>query len=292
MSSTSTTTSARTEPALSTIRELWRFPVKSMGGERVETLQLTDAGGVGDRLFAVQQKQDGRLLTARLEPRLLMARARLEGGVARMTLPGRITISSDSRDVDRILSGWLGRDVTLIRAKPGRADATHLIPVSAETAAFMAANPASAGVFTRATVGFNEDLGPVLEWKSPGAGFSDGGAVHLLSGRQLHRLRRTSDAAGWSARRFRPNIVLDLARGERDEDSWLRQVFSIGRVRMRATEQCIRCILATRAQPGLPDDPRILTSLRPRRARLGIYADVERGGTVAVGQVVEVRPAP
>jgi len=263
-----------------------------MGGERVESLQLTESGATGDRRFAVQQKSDGRLLTARVEPRLLGAWARLVGDAAHITLPDRTSLSSESPEVDRVLSAWLGREVTLVHARPGRADATHLIPVSAEVATFMSLNPAASGVFTRATVGHDADLGPVLEWRSPGAGFSDGGTIHLISQRQLARLRRSSEAVGWSVRRFRPNIVLSLARGEPDEDSWLDREIRVGGTVMRASERCIRCVMATRAQPGLPDEPRILTTLKARHARLGIYADVVEGGDIKIGQPVKVQDPP
>ncbi|MFN2464590.1 MAG: MOSC domain-containing protein [Candidatus Dormibacteria bacterium] len=273
---------------MATVRELWRFPVKSMGGERVETLKLTPSGAVGDRLFAIQQKKDGRLLTARLEPRLLWARARLLGEVAHIALPDGTVLSSAAPGVDRVLSSWLGQEVTLIRAQPGRADVTHLIPVSAEIATYMKGNPATTGVFTRATVAHHADLGPVLEWSSPGAGFSDGGTIHILSERQLNRLRRSTEAQGWSARRFRPNLVVGLVRNEADEDAWLEHDIQVGSTVMRPTERCIRCVLATRSQPGLADDPRILTGLRSRAARLGIYADVVSGGEIRRGQPMEV----
>jgi hypothetical protein len=55
-----------------TIRELWRWPVKSMGGEPMPSVRVDRRGVGGDRTHAVLHLDDGRwtVLTARTEPRL------------------------------------------------------------------------------------------------------------------------------------------------------------------------------------------------------------------------------
>jgi hypothetical protein len=52
------------------IQELWRYPVKSMAGERIESAELTEAGIVGDRTVLVLGP-GGRIITSRTHPRLL-----------------------------------------------------------------------------------------------------------------------------------------------------------------------------------------------------------------------------
>ena len=59
-----------------TITEIWRYPVKSMAGERVGSTQLTDTGVVGDRVVQIYDRR-GRLVTARTFPRLLQLHATL-----------------------------------------------------------------------------------------------------------------------------------------------------------------------------------------------------------------------
>jgi uncharacterized protein YcbX len=51
------------------VAELWRFPVKSLRGERLETAELTADGVVGDRIVHVRGRRT--VLTARTRPRLL-----------------------------------------------------------------------------------------------------------------------------------------------------------------------------------------------------------------------------
>jgi uncharacterized protein YcbX len=58
------------------IAELWRYPVKSLGGEPLEVAELTSEGIVGDRLVQVYGARD-RVITARAHPGLLGLRARL-----------------------------------------------------------------------------------------------------------------------------------------------------------------------------------------------------------------------
>src|SRR5919107_5620213 len=59
------------------VLELWRWPVKSMAGEEVRSLQLDDRGVGGDRTHAVlhHHKGEWKPLTAREAPRLLAWRA-------------------------------------------------------------------------------------------------------------------------------------------------------------------------------------------------------------------------
>jgi uncharacterized protein YcbX len=58
------------------IQELWRYPVKSMAGERLESAELHDDGIAGDRTIVVMGAH-GRIVSARSHPKLLGHRATL-----------------------------------------------------------------------------------------------------------------------------------------------------------------------------------------------------------------------
>ena len=64
-------------PMLGTVAALWRWPVKSMGGERVRALRVDGRGAGGDRTHAVftSTRARDKPLTAREAPRLLAWRA-------------------------------------------------------------------------------------------------------------------------------------------------------------------------------------------------------------------------
>jgi uncharacterized protein YcbX len=59
------------------VSEIWRYPVKSMAGEKLEQAGLTKLGIEGDRVVHVENAH-GRFITARSHPRLLGHRARLD----------------------------------------------------------------------------------------------------------------------------------------------------------------------------------------------------------------------
>ncbi len=101
---------------------LWRFPVKSMRGERLEHAELTGRGLVGDRAYALIDADTGKVVSAksvRLFPDLLTYRAafveppRSAGDLppVRIALPDGRAITSDSHDVDGQVSAcpmaWL-----------------------------------------------------------------------------------------------------------------------------------------------------------------------------------------
>lgn len=60
-----------------TIAELWRYPVKSLAGERLESADLTSNGIAGDRLVQVREA-DGRIVTSRTRHQLLGLRGTLD----------------------------------------------------------------------------------------------------------------------------------------------------------------------------------------------------------------------
>ena len=58
------------------LAEIWRYPVKSMAGERLERASAGPLGLHGDRVVQVYDSR-GRLVTARTYPRLLGLHATL-----------------------------------------------------------------------------------------------------------------------------------------------------------------------------------------------------------------------
>lgn len=58
------------------VAAIWRYPVKSMGGERLTRVKMSGAGLAGDRVVQVYDR-NRRLVTARTYPRLLRLHASL-----------------------------------------------------------------------------------------------------------------------------------------------------------------------------------------------------------------------
>ena len=106
------------------VSELWRYPIKSLKGERIQEAQITRDGIPGDREIVVIRSLNGRFLTARVKPKLLG----LEG---RLSADGTPTINSlpwDSPEALRLVTEAAGEAVTLERvAAPQAFDVLPLL---------------------------------------------------------------------------------------------------------------------------------------------------------------------
>jgi uncharacterized protein YcbX len=220
------------------VAEIWRYPVKSMGGERLTSAAVDVRGIEGDRAWGVFDRSTGLVLTARREPPLLFLSARVVGDRPEITCDDGSTITTDVE-----LSRWLGRPVELRRADDG--PGTFESPVDDDT--------------------------DWMRWNSTGGTFHDTHCkVSLVSRGSLGE---------WDPRRFRINLLLD-GDGEERLDGEL----SIGDAQLTIQAPIPRCVMVTRAQPGLPSDPEVLQRvIRERGNLLGVGAVVTRPGTIEVG---------
>lgn len=119
----------------------------------------------------------------------------------------------------------------------------------------------------------------------------DDGPVHVLTTSSLRWLERRLPNDGVDVRRFRPNVLLDTddVAGDRVEETWIGLQLQIGDAVLRVTKPAIRCVMAAQAQEELAFAPRIVGELDDaNELNLGVYAAVERPGTIAVGDTVEV----
>jgi uncharacterized protein YcbX len=116
--------------------------------------------------------------------------------------------------------------------------------------------------------------------------------VHLLTTATLDRLRALYPQGRFEVRRFRPNIVVETANGEKDfvENAWVGQIFAIGdTVRLSITGPCPRCVMTTLPHGDLPRDGRVLrTAAQHNRANVGVYGAVLQGGKVRRGDSVSL----
>src|SRR3989475_4372487 len=101
---------------------IWRYPVKAMMGEELNSTGITQRGLLGDRAYALVDSSDGKVATAknpRKWPRLFDFRATLvepaRAGAkvppVRIALPDGTTVTTDQADLNPILSKALNRDV-------------------------------------------------------------------------------------------------------------------------------------------------------------------------------------
>lgn len=117
---------------LARVQALWLFPVKSMSGARVDSVEVDAGGLVGDRSWAVVGGGGGATVTAAEEPRLREVVPHLVDGDLRLDVPGSPP-GLDVTAAGAALSSWLGRPVRLEhRDGTGFVDVApvHLVSVS------------------------------------------------------------------------------------------------------------------------------------------------------------------
>lgn len=259
-------------PAISAI---YTAAVKSLALQPRTSVAVGPAGIADDRRFHLIDGA-GRLLTQRQRPQLALVAAQYDAASDRLTLafPGGPELSAPVELAEPVRTTIWGRPV------PGQVVAGDWSQALSELCG-----------------------GPVrlVKTAAPGQSF-DEYPLSLLSQASLDLLERVAggvpapDGVG-SARRFRPNFLLDGC-APHDEDYWLGGSIAIGpRLRLRLTAPDPRCAI-TAVNPGTGrrdfDTPRLLRAYRPsaRAPYFGVYAAVATPGIASVGDEIEIAAPP
>jgi uncharacterized protein YcbX len=234
------------------VTQLWRFPVKSVGGESLSSAHVGELGIEGDRGWGVFDVATGTVLTARRSPQLLFASARLDGEELVIDIPEVGDVAEGGASA--ALSLWLGQEVELRRA--GDQGGTYEVPLD-----------------------FENDTDWV-SWTGPEGAWHDS---------KWSRVSLVSDVTlgDWDIRRFRTNIVVD----GQGEDDFVGDHVRIGGesgAELAVSKQIHRCVMITRPQPGLERDIDLLKHINAERSSmLSVGALIATPGSVAVGDNVQ-----
>ena len=241
------------EGASGAVARLWRWPVKSMGGEEVNAVRVDGRGVGGDRTHAVlhEHKGEWKPMTAREAPDLLAFRAAYPFNVdaaidpehpphALVTRPdGRRTWRWGDPQLRSALEDALARPVRFERDVEGIQDLRRSVLVTTEAT-----------------------------------------------------LRALSDELGQDIdlRRFRTNLHLELDADPWVEENWEgRELAFEGGVRLRLLHPCARCAIPTRDPDTQAKWADLLRHLhRHHSQRFGINARVIGTGRIEAGEGVRL----
>jgi len=252
------------------VEALFRYPVKSMRGERLEEVELGWHGLDGDRRLAFRRMQTNDhsgfpWLTASKLPELtLFTPQRREGDAREGGAQGELQLPTHVRTPD-------GEEM----------------PVFSEELA--------------AEVG--RRYGAPVEMMQLKHGIFDDACISVIASdtvREIGRLAgRSLDGQSLDVRRFRPNVVVRLLRSVAfQEDEWLGGVLSFGQnddddaPAITVTMRDVRCSMVNLDPDTASPAPEVLKAVvRVHQNTAGIYGTVTRIGRLAVGQTVFLHAA-
>ena len=306
---------------IGTIKQISRYPVKSMAGEQLEACSVGLNGIPGDRGWAIRDETAREITNGKHFPLLMRCSAHYREAPANgliphvdMQFPDGLRLGSDVPNVNARLTELLGKPVSLWPLQP--ASNTEHYRRSSKTARlfgrlarfrpFRAALPALTS-FGHANAELREafsrepgepipDLSTlppeILEFTSPRGTYFDAFPIHVLTTASLEMMARLNPAATWDVRRFRPNFLIETDPSIKDpiEVEWAGQKLRLGGVELKCEIPTVRCGMTIQAQAEFPKDSSILrTIVKDADQNLGVYASVTRAGEVRVGDVVEIR---
>jgi uncharacterized protein YcbX len=281
--------------SLGVVTQVWRYPVKSMMGERLDAVTLDASGVVADRTWAVRDEVRGGIRGAKKLHGLMQFAARYsaeppakDATEVEITLPGGEVVATSDLDASALVSKALDHPVTLWPLQP-RDDLDHYRrgpwdsdDVMGELRAVFALEP--------------EDPLPdlsvfppeITEFESPPGTYVDAFPLLVMTEQSLASFQRALPDSVIDVRRFRPSMVISGDGGaDYPEQDWIGKVLRVGDATIEIGVGCPRCVMTTLGFADLPPDRGIMRGLvRETGQILGVYASVVEPGTVRVGDTV------
>jgi uncharacterized protein len=267
---------------LGRIAAIHRYPVKSMQGESLAAAMLNEHGIVGDRQWALRDLTTGKIISAKL-PRLgiplLTCTATTSKSSVSVTGPGFV---GPVEGVDSTLSELVGRPVKMERVSGADEVYASKWPVIEDTVL----------------------SGMELDLNLAKGSYADLSPLHLLSTSSLAHVSSLANDSVVNIHRFRPGLFIETDPSSEPfvENNWNGLRVAVGDAVIVFGAASPRCMMTTLPQPSpdgeLPRDPGVLQTIAAHNKRdfggygnfacLGVYADVQSGGTVQVGDELRV----
>lgn len=293
-----------------TVRELWRYPVKSMRGEMLAEASVGTGGIVGDRVWVVRGP-GGAMIPDRKNAlaALLDCAARLDDatGAVEITLPDARTmmLTDATRDAvrDALAKLVAPQEITLWRTGRLRPESgpTDVDPAKLDKAirrifAFSPSDATFPNFSTYPSHALQSTMHSLTryECRHEASDFLgvDFFPINVLTEASLRHLETTVTHAPIDRRRYRPNVLVadEAELVEPLERAWEGHEVVAGDVRLFSVLRCVRCVMPSLGQAGvgaaIARDPVFNPANTRDMAYVGLYAAVLDEGRIAVGDVV------
>lgn len=279
---------------LGEIAQIWRYPVKTLAGERCAAVDVDEDGVVGDRLWAIWDHTWDQIASGKQHPRLMLLTGRfaaVDGGFGAVCVTdedGNEYHSDDPWACAR-LSARLGLSVGLRRRPPPDAGNRALFRDRRPAEPARLLPPSSDDAEPRVFPGDMDELYK-LYLTTPGL-FADCSPLHLVSANSLAAM---GGGDVGDVRRYRPNLLLDLpgGAGAFPEVALAGERIEVGGTVLQILSGTPRCSMPSQSQPGLGRNWSVGAAVaRVPGQVVGIYADVIEVGAIQEGDAVRTCPA-
>jgi uncharacterized protein YcbX len=279
------------------IREIWKYPVKGMGGQKVSECHLGMKGLTGDRVWALRDTKRGEIQSCKMRPDLLRCKAQFkqqseppsQRHEVDIFMPDGTVISTQDPEVESVLSELVGHESTL----------EYLGSVD---------NQDFFRRYKKDQVQWLEELKATFE-REPGEPLPDLDNLsdvlvdyitipgtfflvmpfHIVTTSTISHLKKLNPAADWRIERFRPNIVIETLPDIEGlvEQDWLGKKIFIGKSVVSCESSTPRCGAVTKKQQDLEQDTTLLrTIVKDAAQNLGVYSQTDTEGMIKVGDEV------
>jgi uncharacterized protein YcbX len=257
---------------IGTVESLWRYPVKSMGGEEMDELFVSYGGVYGDRLFAFTSSAAPKgfpWFTGRDQCQMIRYRARF-------------------RDSAKAASPLNWSEAAKHNANPVSAKESELmIDVETPDGNTLAINDPRLIDHLRANV----DGTPELTLLRSNKAMTDACPLSIIS---IQTAKKLGDETkiDIDKRRFRANVYVDLANGADGfaEDQLVGRTLRIGeRVKAAVLQRDSRCMMITLDPDTAEKSPAILKAVaQAHEGMAGVYAAVLAEGIIRQSDAIEL----
>ena len=281
-----------------TLKTIYRYPVKSMGGHTMSSTSLNEGGIPGDRCWAIKDEERGGIKGGKRFAALMGMSAELVSEPSaddvsppvRMTMADGTTVGSGDHDANDKLSAAIGSPVSLWPLLPEDQLEHYQRTPPPEGTDFV---EAMREMFARTPDEPMPDLSRfpeiLIAYESPPGTYFDAYPLLILSESALRSMQSASASSTYDVRRFRPNLVIDIAEEGFPEDQWEHREAKLGSARLKLEIACPRCVMTTHGFGDLPKDPTIMRELvQTNGGNLGLYASIIEPGTISVGDTLEL----
>lgn len=283
-------------PIVGSVAEIWRYPVKSMGGERLAQSAIATRGLHADRMWAVRDVELNTFTTARRWPILLQCSARFaQDPAGRAAGPGDVLevivvfpdgseLSSSDPAINDRLSKLIGKPAIL-----------ESLPALSEKGRYRTPQATKADIRRQFALAGDEPLpdfsmfpvrklAELARYATPVGALYDAYPILLMTRASLRAMAERSPGSSFDVRRFRPNVLIDVDGAALAEFAWCGGRLRAPNVSFDTEIPALRCSIPTRQQGDLPADPEVLRTINAHADHcLGVYANVATAGTLAEG---------